>query len=318
VARAAVLGEDLLATASLDPAAVLEAATDSADVARTDLHSVEPLLDGTLSEPIAIGVSATSETATADFVATVDDRREIATDASLLEPLPGDSWLGAGMPDFGPTLGLLLDNLSNGGVPGGTSILERLRAATGMDLAADLSAWVGDAAGFARGSSFPGLSAGVIAEATDGGRARSSVDLLEQLAERETGLRSAGPPAGTEHGFSLGLPSLGGGVEAGIAGDRVAVVVGGTVEGALEPPQPLGESEGFRAAVEALGEGFSPGFYLDLPGALAAARASGEAAALEDPAAPALASIETISAGSRLDDHLGVTRVTATFRERDE
>ena len=156
-ARAAALGEDLLATASLDPAAVLEAATTSGDVARADLRPVEPLLDGPLSEPIAIGLSATPETATADFVAMV-----------------------------------------------------------------------------------------------------------------------------------------------------------------LDPEQPLGESERFRSTVEALGEGFSPGFYLDLPGALAAARASGAAAAFDDPAAAALAAIELVSAGSRLDDHLGVTRVTATLAEQED
>ena len=317
-ARAAALGEDLLATASLDPAAVLEAATTSGDVARADLRPVEPLLDGPLSEPIAIGLSATPETATADFVAMVDDRREIATDVSLLEPLPGDSWLAAGMPDFGPTLRLLLDKLSNGGIPGGSSIVERLRNETGIDLVTNLSAWVGDAAGFARGTAFPGLSAGVIAEASDPRRARASIDLLEGLAERQTGLRSAGPPAGTEHGFSLGLPSLGRGVEAGVAGDRVAAAFGGTVAEALDPEQPLGESERFRSTVEALGEGFSPGFYLDPPGALAAARASGAAAALDDPAAAALAAIELVSAGSRLDDHLGVTRVTATLAEQED
>jgi Protein of unknown function (DUF3352) len=240
------------------------------------------------------------------------------TDVSLLEPLPSGSWLAAGMPDFGPTLGLLLDKLTNGGIPGGSSIVERLRTETGIDLVANLSAWVGDAAGYARGTAVPGLSAGVIAEASDPRRARASIDLLEGLAERETGLRSAGPPAGTEHGFSLGLPSLGRGVEAGIAGDRVAAAFGGTVADALDPEQPLGESERFRAAVEALGEEFSPGFYLDLPAALAPARAAGAAAALEDPAAPALAAIELVSAGSRLDDHLGVTRVTATLGEQDD
>jgi hypothetical protein len=108
------------------------------------------------------------------------------------------------------------------------------------------------------------------------------------------------------------------GVEAGVAGDRVAAAFGGTVVEALDPEQPLGECERFRSAVEALGERFSPGFYLDLPGALAAARASGAAAALDDPAAAALAAIELVSAGSRLDDHLGVTRVTATLAEQDD
>ena len=319
-ARAGALGEDLLATASLDPAAVIEAAIASGDVDRADLRPIEPLLDGPLSEPIAIGLSATPETATADFAAIVDDRRRIATEASLLESLPGGSWLAAGIPDFGPTIGLLLDNLANGGIPGGDSVVERFRAETGIDLAADLTDWLGDAAGFVRGAAVPGLSAGLVAEVDDPRRARASIELLERLAERDTGLRSTGPPAGAEHGFSLGLPSLGGGVEAGIAGDRAAAVLGGTVTDALDPEQALGGDERFWTAADALGEQFSAGFYLDLPAALAAARAAGgldQLDRLDDSAAAGLAAIELVSAGSRLDNHLGVTRLTVTLGEQD-
>lgn len=312
-ARADALGEDLLATISLDPSSVIEAAIASEDVARRHARRLEPLVGGPLSAPLTAGISGTEGSLTTDFAALVESGGEYATDSSLLEPLPSGSWLALALPDLGRTIGHALDRIANSGLPGSDSMADRVRAETGFDLRAGLTDWLGDAAAYARGTAVPGLSAGVIAQTTDPDRPRPLLRLLQRFAERDTGLRSTAPPEGAQYGFSLGLPSLGGGVEAGVVDDRVVAVFGGTVAGALDQDRTLGEDERFRAAVESLGEEYPAALYLDVPSLLAALRALGEEIEFDEPAAGALAELDLIVAGSRLSDHVVVTRVSATL-----
>ena len=102
--------------------------------------------------------------------------------------------------------------------------------ATGLDLADDVFGWLGDAAAFVQGTGRPGFSAGLIAETTDPEAPRALLEAARRVAERESGLRSSGPPEGADYGFSIGLPGVGGGAEAGVVGDELVAVVGATVE----------------------------------------------------------------------------------------
>lgn len=83
-ARAEALGDDLLATVSVEPAAVIEAAIASEDIDPVGAQMLQPLLGGPLSESVAIGLSATPGSASLDFVAGARSR-------SGSEPRPGST-----------------------------------------------------------------------------------------------------------------------------------------------------------------------------------------------------------------------------------
>ena len=156
----------------------------------------------------------------------------------------------------------------------------------------------------------------MIAEVTDPEGPRPLLERVHALAERESGLRSAAPPDGADYGFSLGLPSLGGGVEAGVVGDRLVAVVGGTIAQALDPDARLGDDPGYQAAVESLGEEFPPGLYVDLPSFFDVAEQGGSA---DDPdfqtARPYLDAFASLAAGGRVDDELAITRLSFSLAE---
>ena len=313
--RTEALGDDLLASAYLEPAAAIEAGLASEGIDAADAKASQPLLSGPLSEPLAIGLQATTETATIELASMVEGHEDIATDPSLLAGLPAGSWLAVAVPELGATLERVLDQIENGGLPGSGSIGEIVRARTGIDLRADVTAWLGDAAAFVEGTSAPGFTAGVIAETDDPQGPRAVLARLQEFAERDSGLRSAAPPQGAEYGFSLGLPSLGGGAEAGVLGDRFVAVVGGSASQVLDPSAELGDDDRFQAAVESLGGDVPLGLYLLLPSFLEVAELGGSGADPDYQAArPYLEAFESLAAGSSLDAGLAVTRLTRFAR----
>ncbi len=82
----------------------------------------------------------------------------------------------------------------------------------------------------------------------------------------------------------------------------------------LAPEQTLGDEQSFQAAVAALGEGFAPGLYVHLPSFFEVAEQGGSAA---DPdyqhVSPYLDALETLVAGSRVEDGLAVSRLTVAL-----
>jgi Protein of unknown function (DUF3352) len=314
--RTDALGDDLLGFAYLEPGAAIEAAIASEDLDPRSARLLKPLLGGPLSDPLAIGLSATAQTASLDFVSRVDGQEDIATEAALIEGLPAGSWLAVGVPDLGAALEQTLDQLANSGLPGAGSIRKEIRAATGFDLRADSLDWLGDASAFVEGTSVPGFTAGLIGEIDDPEGPRELLERVRAFVERDSGLRSAAPPEGADYGFSLGLPSLGGGAEAGVLGDRLVGVLGGTVARALEPESELGSEPGYEAAVESLGEDVPPGLYVHLPSFFEVAEQGGSAADPDYRAAkPYLDAFESLAAGTTIDDELALTRVTVSLAE---
>jgi hypothetical protein len=314
--RTDALGDELLASAYLEPAAAIEAGLASEDLGPEAARAVRPLLGGLLSNPLAIGLSATTEAAHLDFVCTVDGQEDIATSGSLLEELPAASWLAFGAPDLGSAFERTLDQLANGGLPGGASVFGEIRDATGIDLHADSLDWLADTSAFVEGTAPGAFTAGLIAEVADPEGPRPLLARVQALAERDSGLRSAAPPEGADYGFSLGLPGLGGGAEAGVVGDRMVAVVGGTIAQALDPEARLGDDPGYQAAIESLGEEFPPGLYVDLPSLLDVAEQGGSA---DDPdfqtARPYLEAFASLAAGGHVEDELAVTRLSVSLAE---
>jgi hypothetical protein len=308
------LADDPLATAFFEPAALVAAAEEAGGVAPREAKAVEPLLAGALSQPVAATLSATEDSASIDLAASTESTEDVGTGSALLDGLPADSWFAAAIPDLGPTLQRTVDRLSKGGLPGTGMLERRIRATTGIDLRADLLTWLGDAAVFVQGTAQPAFSAGLIAQTSDRDAPRRLLDAVRVLVERESGLRSSGPPQGADSGFSVGLPGLGGGAEAGVVGDELVAVVGSTVEQALHPSRTLATDGDFQTAVAALGDDLAPVLYVELPSFLRVAR-MGDSDGSPDYAAiaPYVDELGSLIAGTRVEDGLAISRGTVTL-----
>jgi Protein of unknown function (DUF3352) len=314
----AALPDDALATAFFEPATFIEAAIASGSVDPSAVQMLKPLLGGPLSEPVAATLTAEPDTASIDVAASVDSDAPDSTESSLLENLPGGSWFAAALPDLGPTLERNLDQISSSGLPGAGQIESQVERATGLDLGPDVFSWLGDVAGFVQGTSSPGFSLGLIAQTSDPDGPRKLLDALQRLIEQSSAAHSTGPPEGADYGFSFGIPSLGGGAEAGVVDDMLVGTIGSTIDQVLHPDSTLGDDPGYSDAVAALGDGMAPALFLDLPQALAVA----EVGAADDPPGegldydairPYTSALGSLIAGSRHTDGLVVTRVTVTL-----
>jgi hypothetical protein len=278
----------------------------------------KPLLGGLLDEPVGAALTVEPDAASIDVASTVDSDAADSTESALLENLPGDSWLAAALPNLGPTLGRTFDQITNSGLPGGHQLESEVRHTTGLDLNPDVFSWLGDAAGFVSGTGSPGIKFGVIAETTDPDGPRKLLAVAQRLIERTSPPPSTGPPEGADYGFSYGLPSLGGGAEAGVIDGMLVGVFGATVGQVLDPPTTLGDDSGYSDAVSVLGDDMAPALFVDLPEAIKVA----EIGAADDPPGegvdyqaiePYLGDLGSLILGSRHSDGLLITRTTVTL-----
>jgi hypothetical protein len=201
------------------------------------------------------------------------------------------------------------------GLPGAGEIERQVRRATGLDLNDDVFGWLGDAAAFVEGTAAPGFSAGLIAETSDPEAPRQALEALQRLAERDSGLRSSGPPEGAEYGFSIGVPGIGGGAEAGVIGDELVAVLGATADQALNPSESLGDNPEFQDAISSFGEDFAPGLYVSLPEFFEVAEMGSDGDVDYDALRPYLDGFATLIAGSRIEDGLAQARATVSLAD---
>ncbi len=307
------LPDDALGSFFFEPAAAIEAAIVSENLGPAEAQMIGPLLGGPLSQPIAATLTATPDSASVDIAAMVESVTALNVGSSLLTDLPGGSWFAIAVADLGPMLERNLDQLSSSGLPGAGEIERQVRERTGLDLGDDVFGWLDDAAAFVQGTSSPGFSAGLIAETSDPQAPRALLDALQKLAEQSSGFTSSGPPEGAESGFSIGLPGVGGGAEAGVIGDQFVAVIGATAKQALEPSETLGDNPDFQAAATALGDDLSPGLYLDLPSFFAVAEQGSDGDIDYDEARRYIEAFASLVAGYRVDGDLALSRITVSL-----
>ena len=307
------LPEDPLASAFFEPAGLVAALEGASDMDPGQAHALEPLLGGALSQPVAAALSVTDDSASVDIAALTESGPDVSSESELLESLPAGAWLAVAAPELGPALQQAFDQLANSGIPGAGLLEKRIHAATGLDLGDDVLGWLGDAALFVEGSAPPAFTAGLIAQTSDPEAPENLLRIVQRVAERDSGLSSSGPPEGADSGFSIGLPGLGGGAEAGVVGDELVAVIGGTVAGVLDPDETLADDERYQSAIEALGDDLAPVVYLDLSSALEVAAAGDTDGSPDYEAiAPYAEALDSLVVGSRAEDGLVLARVTLT------
>jgi hypothetical protein len=308
------LDEDALGFVYLDLTAAVEGAVAAGTVDPQDARLAQRLLSGPFAEAFTLSVSATEDSATVDAVTAVDGV-DAALSGDMLDGLPAGSWLAAAVPDLGPMLQRWVDEIAHSGLPGAGSFEDQVEAESGLNLSRDVFDWLGGAAVFVRGTEVPGLAAGLIAETSTPQGPRKLVELVQEIAEADSGLRSAAPPEGTDYGFSLGLPGLGGGAEVGVTGDSLVAAFGTTVGQVLDPDETLAEDERFQAVRDRLGDDFAPWLYLDIQDAYKVGELDPTPEPGYEQARAYVEQLGSFIAGTRVDDELLVSRLILTLAQ---
>ena len=230
--------------------------------------------------------------------------------------LPGDSWLGLGIADVGGTLDDTIERLSSQGIAGVgvQAFLAQLRQQTGLDLRRDVLSWMGDAGLFVTGERAGSTGGGLVIEAKDAARMRSTVGKLAPLVRGLGGGEIDQLDArGVDEGFVVrtdGKPA----VYVAAAGERFVIAVGRRALGqAIAPADRLGDQADFRAAAEKLGDGLQPSFYLDVPAVTRLLERGGDDEKLAM-VRPYLEAFGELVGGSRREGDVTRAKVIATLK----
>ena len=183
----------------------------------------------------------------------------------LITGLPAGSWFATGQGNFGETLDGIVDSLAQS--LGGRDVIEQqFRAATGLDLRDDVTAWMDGMALFARGDSLDELDGALIIETTDEAASGRLIAAVARLARQQGG--------GSVEIGPLSAPGGGEGNTARIAGvpkpihffqrdGRVVLAYGdAAARDAVDPSEKLGDSAEFTEARDSLGSDYEVSFLL--------------------------------------------------------
>lgn len=314
------LDGDGLARVYAEPQALLSAAAASSDSddAGVGAAQLAPLLGGELPEAVGALLTASGDRILVDS-ATVGGGEGAASGGggggAVLPELPGDSWLGAGIPDVGGTLDRTLTQVSSLGALGGVDVdqqLEALRRQTGLDVRQDLLRWMGDGALFARGTALTQLGGGLVVQSTDPEATQEAIPNLGRLLEAvsEAQVRPL-ERDGVDEGVTAVFPDMPVPIHIAAAGERFVVAAGdAALDAVLEPQGTLGESESFRTATSVLGDDLRPSLFVDVPPVLQLGDGLG---AFQDPEAAmareALDALTSIVAGGARDGEVSRGRL---------
>jgi hypothetical protein len=231
----------------------------------------------------------------------------------LLGELPGDSWAAFGVPEFGPAMKAIYEQVA--GALGGAAIENQLRQELGLDLQQDVFAWIGDVAVFARGTTVDSVDGGLVIEVTDAARAEAAFGKLVGLAQSRGGA-SARPVKidGAETAFEMAAAGAPKPVVAARSDERVVIAFGReAAAAAFGGGERLADSDVFGSAKSVLGD-VEPGFLLSMPAVLELVQSSGEADEEFEKARPYLEAFGVLAGGSSRDGNTARSRTAAELR----
>jgi Protein of unknown function (DUF3352) len=294
----AALPGDSLLRAYVDLETALDATVEAGETPRSAAAAARGLASPLFEEPIAVGLEVYGDGVNLNVALATGEG--LATRATpLLESVPGDAWFAWGFRDAGEAAKGAVAQLEATSAetrrsdlrPG--SIAREVRSVTGLDLNRDVLSLVGDAAAFVRGASERDLELGADLEVTAAGSASRTLRAARGAVGELPGI-VVGPPLGeAEVGFSAGASRGPGAVNVAHGEDLVRVALAMTAR-AIESEAMAGtlaDDETFQAALDALGEEFSPLGYINVDGLIAAAGGPlSEDGELIDPAAGELLS----------------------------
>jgi len=306
--------DDALAALYADPPSVLDRLVDAGEITERQRDETDEQLGAAADQPVIASLDATEDSIGIQTAVGAGDGAD-PEETPLLRDLPADAWLAFGATDLGPQLGDLLDQLAGSLITGSDPVDDAASSLLGTGIE-DFTKWMGDAAGFASGTSVLGIGTALEIETTDEAASEDAIDSLLQSLQATRSVRTA-PLASGETGFSItprGLPAQ---IVVVQREGRVIVGLGDrSVDDVLEPAETLADSEAFGAATEALGSDYAAGLVLQFEPMLELLEGTG--ATEGDPeyeaAQPYLDHLDYLVAGRAREDDRYLARVVLGLR----
>lgn len=309
------LTDDRLAYLWIDVRDFFELGMQSGELSEQELQQFRALVPLDQLQPIAVSFVADGDRlaleANANGVGELGAWLGSET-TPLVKELPGDSWAAFGTTDVGATFQQTIDAM--GGAFGGAVLSREFEKETGLNLERDLLSWMGDAAGFVRGTTLEDIDGGIIIQPTDEARAEEAFGKIVGALQTGSGV-TAEPVTigGADQAFALREPggpakpiifARGSGLVVLTYGDAAA-------EAALGAGDRLGDSDLYAEAEELVG--IEPAMLVSIPQALELVESAGTDPEFEQ-ARPYLEAYSVISIGTAVDGDSSTTRIAAGLR----
>jgi hypothetical protein len=295
-----------------DPRAIVDALERSGQVTPAQVSSAGPQLEALLDEPVVAWLSATSGELALQASA-AGGAAPPSLESPLLRDFPEGSWFAFAVADYGRAYRDLLDQIQDG--PGFTN--PALPDGPSLDLAREITGWVGDFGAFVGGTSVFGLSGALVLETSDQQASARTLDRLQRLLASEPGLRVEPLSEGDDQGFSLSPAGVPVEVQVVQRDNKVVAGLPDSVSQVFSPTSTLGDSDAFGSATDALGEDFAPVAFLDFVPLLQLAE--GFSQVRDDPdyrsAKPYLDHLDYLALGGRRDQDRAEVRVVLGLRD---
>ena len=316
------LEEDRLGHYYVDVKPLIDAALKQDPEAAQQFEQFKALLPLDKLGPITGAFSANGDGMTLDTIVTGVPEgpfRDLAQlwsgdGSELLGELPSDAWGAFVTPAVGESAQSMFSTFA--GALGGAAIAGEVKRSTGLDLQQDVFSWIGDVGLFVRGADMATLDGALVIGSTDDARAEAAFGKIVGLIGKQTG--AAPKPArvdGADAAFAIAAPGAAKPIVLARGEGRVVAAYGEqAASAALSPDAKLGDSDGFGAAEEILGDGMEPAFLLSIADVIELADGLGATDAEFDKARPYLEALGVVTSGGKTEGDRVQSRVAVTLK----
>jgi hypothetical protein len=301
--------DDALAFVYADPKALIDAAGNLRDVPAQARQTLRRLAQG--------GAAVATLTASADQIAiegsastklieTADSDAEVS-----VGQLPGDAWLALATPPIGP---LVKNALDAAGVH--DQAAAQVRANLGLDLDRDLLDSLGGLGLFVRGESPLDIGGGALLQMTDAAAAQRLLTRIEAIVGAGAGIPTRPLTMAGARGFQEQIPQSPQPIVVLAKGDRLAAgYAASSAQDLLDPQQRFDDSSTGRAAIDTLGDGYTPAFVLIVPPLAGLLRSLDQLQVADlSSVLPYLDAYRSLAIGTKRDGDRTSVRVVAALR----
>jgi Protein of unknown function (DUF3352) len=267
-----LLSDDHLALFYFDAERLVNEAVATGDVTEDELRALEAFPGFTEQGPAAASLYVQDDGAVLELASSApedDSLLRAVGESGLLSDLPRNSWFAFGISGVGNLFTTTLESVAEGSAPEADLEIfeEQFASETGLDLREDVLGWMEDAGVFVEGTTMFEIQGGVVIESGAPEKSSEAIDVLGEYIDAQGAPVTPAEVDGVE-GFSVEQEGMPQPVYV-LGGDRVVIAYGrDATERAISGTETLDDSEAFQSASNALGDDFTPSFFLDVSAVL--------------------------------------------------
>jgi Protein of unknown function (DUF3352) len=314
--------DDAVFSLFADPQRALDLIKSSGSISADQLKQIEGQLAKMGDGPVDAWGTATDSSLSFGASAPAPDDAPDPTD--LLSSLPADAWLAFAAGGVGDQISSSIAQFKAGlkaglkqtapNVAAEVDPIQAFQDATGLNLEEDVT-WIGDVGGFIQGTSIFGLGGGLVITTDDPKAAEGAVAKLQGALGKTRGVKVAP----SSDGFDIQAQGSPLGAEVAVQDDKVVIAAGAdSASDVLSPSDELGDSDTFQAAKDALGNGLTPGVFVNFGPIMDLIDSTGESDPEIDSARPYLNALDFLIGGSKVDGDRSVSGLTLGVQDQPE